>query len=118
MAICVYSDMNGASNKVTDKELLKILERLKEETGRHWELEESVRVTKKFLHKPVNLKVYSLYLDCHGEWQVINFCPAKEGGYSINTTVDRAAIGNYITGYLGGIWDMKARNEGGLNAAG
>lgn len=104
MVMCVWADMSGVTERtVTCAEIKAEVAKLNAATGRIWEVEQRTYRRKRFLRSPVDTVGYALYLDCHGEWQCINFPPTKPGGWSINPTVGYRTLLTMLHWYLAGL---------------
>ena len=112
MVMTIYADMSGITERtVTSAEIKADVARLNATTGRIWEVEQRTYRTKRLLRSPVEITLYELYLDCHGEWQCINFPPEKEGGWSICSQVDYRTLKTMLHWYLAGLSERKTGEE-------
>lgn len=104
MTCCTYLESWRCKEPVKDKEVQAQLEELRDETKKDWRLEETNRVTKRWFRKPTVETFYTLYFGLGNgvEYQVINFC-GENSEWSINTTVPRSYIINFVNAYLAGI---------------
>lgn len=104
------SEVERHRRLLADKELRDILDRANAIPGENWFIESYTIRSRRLFRKPVIEQRYSLYSDVAGiEWQIINFAPV-EGDWSINHTVRKCDILNYLTGYLGGWGQAKRRS--------
>lgn len=115
MACIVLSDKTGVSKSLTDKEIIRLLAGLNQHTGRQWECEEYQWTVRRLFRKPRLIKTYDLYLECHGEWQVISFHSSiyhdiyriaesnKHNGPWMIYGADAGAVFAYMQGYLNGL---------------
>ena len=101
--ICTYLTESEFKNwtKVSDKELDETFQEVRTIFGDKYFLSERKFLRKRWLRKPVEKTLYSLYVLTHKpEVQEINFC--QEWEYSINTCVSRSYIITYLLGMLAG----------------
>ncbi len=96
-----------------DKECDDLLQELRAATGEDWVIltypqERPRSVADMVLGRGGDpYTIYSLYADCHGEWQDINCVTAKGGSIFDKGAESREAIMNYMLGYLAGLQDAR-----------
>src|SRR4051794_27867537 len=103
--VTYYSDseVRHHQERLNDKDIQELLDEVKSRTGETWFVrKDDYQVKRGLLRKPRIVTLYEILADCHGEWQIINFPPDEQGGWSINHDVSRAKIITYLLGYLGG----------------
>ena len=84
-----------------DKDCNELLQEMNAKTDRRWLIEvRSFFASRGWFRHAEEIKTYTLYLDCHGEYQVMNLVTPNGGSnFSYST---REAVMNYMIGYLGG----------------
>jgi len=92
-----------------DKDCDELLQQLNRVSGRKWvigrhtvELAHAGLFKRMFCKPPAPHIEWTLYLDCHGEWQVMNLVTPDGGSNFHPSTGSREAIMNYMLGYIGG----------------
>lgn len=104
------SEVEQHRRKLADKDLREVLDEVNALPEENWFIQEFSIQIRRWFRKPLVEQRYSLYSDVNGvEWQVINFAPTS-GDWSINHTVRKCDILNYLTGYLGG-WHQSRRRQ-------
>jgi hypothetical protein len=93
-----------------DKDCDELLQELRKATGENWLISVNERPAfKRAWHRLWNvqtrtIKFYTLYADCHGEWQIISLVtPYGSSIFHSWGERDRECIMNYMLGYLGGL---------------
>jgi hypothetical protein len=92
-----------------DKDCNELLQSLRKATGENWLIGVTTRQKfRKAWHRMWFVengdhKFYTLYADCHGEWQVINLVTPNGGSVFHGSAQSREDVMNFILGYLGGI---------------
>jgi len=99
-----------------DKDCDELLQDLRRQTGKNWLI--SVHNHPKWKlawHRlwPVKteeiFKAYTLYADCHGEWQIINLVTPSGG--SVFGASCREDVMNFMLGYLAGIHHVRKQAQ-------
>lgn len=88
----------------SDKDCDELLQQMNTVTGRTWLIQVQRWFEPRGLFRhAVERKNYTLYLDCHGEYQVMSL--VAPGGSSIfhASQNSRESVMNYMLGYLGGM---------------
>lgn len=92
-----------------DEDLNELLFELRKLTGRQWiVMTRDLPIIKRSWHrlgyyKAGTFKHYTLYLDCHGEWQVMNLCTERDGGSNFFLShSSREHVMNYMLGHIAG----------------
>lgn len=114
--VCLSQDRVERGRTVPgDKECDDLLQELRQVTGEDWiVLTYTQRHPRGFFdavrgRPPISFLIYSLYADCHGEWQVIN-CFTREGVSIFNLGAEsRETVMNYMLGYVAGIYAAQRR---------
>lgn len=86
-----------------DKDCDELLQEMNAKTGRRWLIQ--VRrffISRGWFRHAEEIKSYTLYLDCHGEYQVMNLVGPNGGSIFHFNRNSREAVMNYMLGYLGG----------------
>lgn len=92
-----------------DKDCNELLQELRRATGENWIVGTySVRrgrtPTDWALRRPAKVsRHYTLYADCHGEWQVINLVTPCGGSVFHGSEQSREDVMNYMLGVLNGL---------------
>jgi hypothetical protein len=92
-----------------DPECNALLQEFREATGEDWIIRVRrfpVRQTlwARLSRRPPEIfAMYTLYADCHGEWQIINLVTPKGGSVFHGSSQSREDIMNFMMGYLNGI---------------
>lgn len=91
-----------------DKECNDLLQELRAKTGENWLIGRYTTRTRHpslwkrlFCQPPAPHVEWTLYADCHGEWQVMNLVGPNGGSVFHGCT--REMIMNYMLGYIGGL---------------
>ena len=92
-----------------DPEIDELLQEMRALSGEDWLLEiaeiEEHESTRRWWFGPRRSharKLYTLYADCSGEWQVMNLC-VEDGDGSVFRGGDRSSVINFMLGYSNGI---------------
>lgn len=94
-----------------DKECDELLQEMRHTTNEEWLIE--VRTVSqrpspmdRFLRRVrPSIRVYTLYVDCHGEWQIINcVMPGGRGSVFTGGPATREAVMNYMLGHIAGVF--------------
>lgn len=110
-AVTYLSDHEVArfSSVADDAECNELLQEFRQATGENWLIEVNRGTMRRsllqhLLHRPERIvALYTLYADCHGEWQVMNLI-TPQGGSNFHTWEhSREAVMNYMMGYIGGL---------------
>ncbi len=92
-----------------DTELNDLLQELRRDSGENWLIGVGTAWKKPTLknillgQKPASFRIYTLYADLHGEYQMINLVPSDHGSFSYPGCFTRDQVANYIIGYLAGM---------------
>lgn len=97
------------ANVPDDKEADELLQQLRDVSGRNWVIgRHKVRVQhpslikRLFCKPPAPLTVWTLYLDCHGEWQIMSLATPKGSSIFHYSPESRECVLNYMLGYVSG----------------
>lgn len=99
------TEARAYSSVPDDPDCDELLQEMRRVTGRGW----LVRVDRWserygfFRNKYRNLESYSLLLDCHGEYQLMNLVPPRERVPYVRDPNSRGAVMNYMLGYLAAV---------------
>lgn len=91
-----------------DKDCDELLQELRQATSEDWIIEVIKRpLWKRRWHRlgyrqDGERTYYTLYADCHGEWQIINVVTPQGG--SVFCGASREDVMNFILGYLAGLY--------------
>lgn len=97
-----------------DKDINELLQELRKTTGENWLIgrhQVAVRhgqFWKRLFRKPAPLTSWTLYADCHGEWQVMSLVTPHGSSIFHLWEHSREAIMNFMLGYIGA-WQRVAR---------
>lgn len=101
-----------------DKDCDELLQEMNKRTDRLWLIQVQRWFESRGLFRhAVERKRYTLYLDCHGEYQVMSLVAPDGSSIFHHNPNSREAVMNYMLGYLGGI-ERPAVAETNLNAPG
>ena len=100
-----------------DKDCNDLLQEFRQATGEDWVI--GVREYDTYKRKWHRLgrkvtgkaKFYTLYADCHGEWQVINLVTPEGGSVFHGSKQSREDVMNFMLGYLAGIYHTGPVNQ-------
>lgn len=91
-----------------DKDCNEILQELRSLTGENWVIgRHQVKFARRWFRRPLPITVYTLYADCHGEWQVMNLVTPEGGSNFYGSAQSREDVMNYMLGYIGGIQNAR-----------
>lgn len=92
-----------------DPECNELLQEFRNVTCRDWIIRVHVITEKRFMRKDRQHRLYTLYNDCHGEWQVMNMVtpPGATTEYYECWHQSRQAVMNYMLGFMAGIDDER-----------
>lgn len=95
-----------------DKECDQILQDLRRLTGEDWIVRvRELPTTRRWLRPAPPVRDYTLYADCHGEWQIINMA-GPDGGTVFSLHPDsRNACMNFMLGMICGIQNERRAKE-------
>lgn len=88
-----------------DKECTDLLKEVNNKSNRNWIIEKCpIRVKEKIFSKVKVIYRYNLYLDCNGEWQIINLMTANGGSiFHGGAKGSRENVMNYLMGLANGL---------------
>lgn len=105
MPVCTYlsdSEAKRFEQIEGDKDCDELLQEMNAKTGRRWLIQVQQRfVSRGWFRHAEERKYYTLYLDCHGEYQVISLVTPHGSSVFFQWVHGREAIMNYMLGYLG-----------------
>lgn len=92
-----------------DAECDDLLQELRKTTGENWIIGTHERLPRKrwFRKQGPPLRFYTLYADCHGEWQVINLVTPDGGSIFHGSKQSREDVMNFMLGIICGWHDAK-----------
>lgn len=101
-----------------DKECDQILQDLRNLTGEDWIVRvRELPTTRRWLQPaPHPVRDYTLYADCHGEWQIINMVGPNGGTVFSQHPDSRNAVMNFMLGMTCGIRNERAKGASNGNA--
>lgn len=110
-AVTYLSDSEVKAGRAVkdDKDCNDLLQEFRQATGEDWIIEvrtyQKARTAWQAIRRKLytEMKVYTLYADCHGEWQVMNLVTPKGGSIFYLSDQSREDAMNYMLGYLGGL---------------
>lgn len=86
-----------------DKDCDELLQEMNAKTGRRWLIQVQRNfVSRGWFRHAKERKDYTLYLDCHGEYQVMSLVTPAGSSVFYRWANSREAVMNYMLGYLGG----------------
>lgn len=95
-----------------DEECNDILQQLRRATGENWLVRvDVIDRPRRWFRKAPPIRCYTLYADCHGEWQVINLVVADGGSIFVASEHSRDAVMNYMLGYIAGVRAAHKRGD-------
>lgn len=84
---------------VGDEECNELLSKLNKLSGRTWLIEvRNFQASRGWFRRAAEVRTYTLYLDCHGEYQIINL--VSDRGGSVFSYSTRADVMNFMLGYI------------------
>lgn len=87
-----------------DKDCDELLQEMNAKSGRTWLIQvKRWFAPRGWFRHAEEIKYYTLYLDCHGEYQVMNLVGPNGGSVFHFNRHSREAVMNYMLGYLGGL---------------
>ncbi len=101
-----------------DKECDELLQQLRKVSGRNWvigraKMESYVGLLGLLFRQRLKVRTFwTLYLDCHGEWQIMNLMTPKGGSLFHLSNQSREDVMNYMVGYIGGSTASTDKREG------
>jgi hypothetical protein len=105
MTICTYLHNDEYTAPTSNKTLNETLAEVRALTGEDWRVAERTRCTRRFLRRPIETKVYELYVGVGGppniDFQIINFYRAHD--WSINTLNSAEHVIAYLYGVIAGM---------------
>jgi hypothetical protein len=107
-AVTFLSDSEARSYETVegDKDCNELLQELNHASGRRWLIERRTFYRSRGLFRHAEeIKTYTLYLDCHGEYQVMNLVTPNGG--SVFSYGNREAVMNYMLGHLAGLQEPR-----------
>ena len=91
------------SHVENDKDCDELLKELNEVSGRLWLVGVQEWFLPRGLFRHAEKRIdYTLYLDCHGEWQVMNMVTPEGGSLFHHTVGSREHVMNYMLGFIAG----------------
>ena len=93
-----------------DKDCDELLQEMQRLSGRRWLIEvRSHFLSRGWFRHAAELVTYTLYLDCNGEYQVMNLVTSRGG--SVFSRSRREDVMNYMLGYIGGLEECPQKEE-------
>ena len=92
-----------------DKDCNELLQELRSLTGENWIIGTQERWPRKrwFRKQAAPVRFYTLYADCHGEWQVINLVTPNGGSIFHGSSQSREDVMNFMLGIVCGWHDAR-----------
>lgn len=103
------SEVRAWARVVDDKDCDELLQDLRRASGENWIIGvQRLETFRKAWHRLWHVvsgehRHYTLYADCHGEWQVINLVTPSGGSVFHGSGQSREDVMNFMLGYLGGL---------------
>lgn len=95
-----------------DKDCDELLQEMNAKTGRRWLIEVWTQyVSRGWFRHAEERKHYTLYLDCHGEYQVMSLVTPAGSSIFNHSRQSRENVMNYMLGYLGGCPPISSRDR-------
>lgn len=97
-----------------DKEADELLQQLRNLTGEDWiVMILPIWIRDRWWKRPRQTKRYTLYADCHGEWQIMNLV-TPDGGSLFHGGAERSRedVMNFMLGMIAGIHDERKHGPG------
>lgn len=86
-----------------DPRIVELLSEVNRLVSQQWICEVKEIARKRIWRAPIIVKKYTVYIDCHGEWQIFNF----PGGYSVSAETILA----FLMGYRNGLTESGGARE-------